>query len=455
MRALPMRLDAYAARARDLVRTSLWPLPAAAIVAAAVAGVLLPRLDAAVDARLPAWLQRYLFGGGSSAARTILDAIASSLITVTALTFSLTVVTLQLASSQFSPRLLRTFTRDLFVQATLALCLATFTYSLTVLRVVRTADEDRSVFVPQVSVTAAFLLALASVMALVLFLAHLTKEIRVESMVSNVHADATHTATRLMASLREDGAVSAPAAPARPAAASRVISPSSGFVVGLDHSRLMDVAVRTDAVIELDCRVGDSVIAGTPIGWAWSLLEDGVLGEKETASLRDAMADVIITGFERTPSEDIGLGLRQLTDVAVKALSPGINDPTTAIHAINHSAAFLCELDPADLGPRTRHDAQGRTRVTFGLPPFGELLGMAVDQPRSYGAADPEVLLSIMALLQSVAWRCGPAIAPQLLVQLGRTRRAATGRGFDPPALERLDASERAVHEAIQGAAGL
>ena len=277
MRALPIRLNAYAARTRDLVRTSLWPLPAAAIVAAAIAGVLLPRLDRAVDARLPTWLQSYLFGGGSSAARTILDAIASSLITVTALTFSLTVVTLQLASSQFSPRLLRTFTRDLFVQATLALFLATFTYSLTVLRVVRTADEDRSVFVPQISVTAAFLLALASVMALVLFLAHLTKEIRVESMVRNVHADASRTATRLLANLQQDGAVPAPAPPARPRDARRVISPGSGFIVGLDHSRLMDVALSADAVIELNCRVGDSVIAGTPIGWAWSLHGDGLL----------------------------------------------------------------------------------------------------------------------------------------------------------------------------------
>ena len=163
----------------------------------------------------------------------------------------------------------------------------------------------------------------------------------------------------------------------------------------------------------------------------------------------------MLTGFERTPSEDLGLGLRQLTDVAAKALSPGINDPTTAIHAINHSAAFLCELDPADLGPRARHDEQGRTRVAFGLPTFGDLLGTAVDQPRSYGAGDPEVLLSIMALLQAVAWRCGPAVAPQVLLQLARTRRAAAGRGFDPTALERVDASEQAVHEAIAGAAGL
>jgi uncharacterized membrane protein len=454
VRALPTRVDAHAARVRDVVRTSLWPLPAAAIVAAAAAGVALPRLDGAVDAHLPDWLNRYLFGGGASAARTILDAIASSLITVTALTFSLTVVTLQLASSQFSPRLLRTFTRDLFVQTTLALFLATFTFSLTVLRAVRTSAEERVVFVPQISVTMAFVLALASVMLLVLFLAHLTKEIRVESMVATVHADASQTAARLVGALRRDGAAALPVLPAHPAAARPLMAPSSGFVVGVDHGRLVAAALGAEAVIVLDCRVGDSVVAGTPIGWMWSLRDDGSLYDDEATSVAAAVCAAVATGFERTPSQDLGLGLRQLTDVAVKALSPGINDPTTAIHAIHHSAAFLCELDPADLGPRVRHDDSGRATVAFALPTFGELLNLAVDQPRRYGSADAEVLLGIMALLRAVAWRSGAAQAPQVRDQLERTRRAATGHGFDPSVAQRLDAAERAVNEALDGAAG-
>lgn len=447
MPALPFNLHASAARVRDVVRTSLWPLPAAAIVVAAAVGVLLPRLDGAVDAHLPDWLQRYLFGGGASAARTILDAIASSLITVTTLTFSLTVVTLQLASSQFSPRLLRTFTRDLFVQSTLALLLATFTYALTVLRVVRTADEDRTVFVPQISVTVAFLLALASVMALVLFLAHLTKEIRVESMVRNVHADASHTADRQLGALKRDDAAAAVAIPARPAAVRPVLAPGSGFVVGIDHGRLLAAALSAEAVIVIECQVGDAVVAGTPIGWAWSL-RDGGLSDDEASSVAAAAPGIGI-GFERTPSQDLALGLRQLTDVAVKALSPGINDPTTAIHAINHSAAFLCELDAADLGPRIRRDDSGRTRVVFELPTFAQLLDLAIDQPRRYGGGDPQVLLSIMALLRAVAWHCGPAGAPDVRAQLERTRREAAGRGFDPSIGAQLDAAELAVHQAL------
>lgn len=320
------------------------------------------------------------------------------------------------------------------------------------LRVVRSANEDRAIFVPQISVSAAFLLALASVLALVLFLAHLTKEIRVESMVRNVQADASRTADRLLGALRRAGATPAPVLPARPAAARPVMAPGSGFVVGVDHGGLVEAAERAEAVIVLDCRVGDAVIAGTPIGWVWALLDGGSLSDDQVSSLRDAMAAAIATGFERTPSEDLALGVRQLTDVAVKALSPGINDPTTAVHAINHSAAFLCELDAAELGPRVLHDDHGRARVAFPLPTFGELLDLAIDQPRIYGSADPEVLLGIMALLRAVAWRCVAADAPQVRAQLERTRRAATGHGFDPIIGERLDAAELAVNEALEAA---
>lgn len=128
----------------------------------------------------------------------MLDAIAGSLITVTSLTFSLTVVTLQLASSQFSPRLLRTFSSDRFVHVTLSLFLATFAYALTVLRTVRTADDGQNSFVPQISVTVAFLLALASVIGLVLFLGHLANMIRVETMLREVHTEASNTARRVL-----------------------------------------------------------------------------------------------------------------------------------------------------------------------------------------------------------------------------------------------------------------
>jgi uncharacterized membrane protein len=157
-----------------------------AVALAVVLGVALPALDAAVDGELPENVGALLVSGGPEAARSILQAISGSIITVTSLTFSLTVVTLQLASSQFSPRLLRTFTSDRFVHGTLALFLAAFAFALTVLRSVRDEGSGNTAFVPEISVTVTFALAIASVVGLVLFLAHLAREIRVETMMRRV-----------------------------------------------------------------------------------------------------------------------------------------------------------------------------------------------------------------------------------------------------------------------------
>jgi hypothetical protein len=178
------------------------------------------------------------------------------------------VVTLQLASSQFSPRLLRTFSQDRFAHVTLAMFLATFTYALTVLRTVRTGNDGQDVFVPQISVTFAFLLVLASVIGLVLFLAHLAREIRVETMLKKVHSDATGTLRGL---LPPRGETRAPGErlPTPPIDAWPLLAPSSGFLTSVDDERLLETAVANDVVVWLDHQPGGSLIRGAPMGAFW------------------------------------------------------------------------------------------------------------------------------------------------------------------------------------------
>ncbi len=416
-------------RIRDMVRTQLWPLPAIGVVIAAIAGVLLPQLDEVVDGDLPPSVTDYLFGGGATAARAVLEAIAGSLITVTSLTFSLTVVTLQLASSQFSPRLLRTFTSDRFVQATLALFLGTFTYALTVLRTVRTAADDQELFVPQMAVSVAYLLALASVLGLVLFLAHLAREIRVETMLVKVHNDASDTVARVLESLSESdppGALPDPAVSSEP-----IMADSSGLLVHADEPAMLKAATDADAVVSIDHPVGSSVVAGTPIGLTWTV-SGRPFEADQLEQLRKRCAKAVVTGNERTAAEDVGFGLRQLTDVAIRALSPGINDPTTAVHALGHSAALLCELAERDLGPRVVRDEERTIRVVMHRPTFGGLLDMAVAQPRRYGAAEPAVLGRLLRLLDELTWatRRGERRAA-IAAQLGRIRATAAAQDFD------------------------
>ncbi|OPX09910.1 DUF2254 domain-containing protein [Mycobacterium sp. AT1] len=430
------------ASARDTVRSQLWPLPVAGIVLAIVAAVALPHLDARVDDQLPAWLSALLFGGDAGAARTLLDAISSSLITVTSLTFSLTVVTLQLASSQFSPRLLRTFTSDVFVQATLAVFLSTFTYSLTVLRSIRSTDTGVGL-VPRISVTIAFLLGLVSVLCLVLFLAHLARQIRVETMLREVHDDANATLRSATVPLAD--AKPQPPLPTPPPNGSALLAPSSGFLTGIKNRELISVATEVDACLIIDCHPGASLVEGVPIGVAWRA--DGDLGADAVDRLQAAIRSSIGIGYERTGAQDVGYGLRQLTDVANKALSPGINDPTTAVHALGHVSAILCQLAGRDLRPVVLRDRDDVARVFLRRSGFDEMVDAAISQPRRYGSSDPQVMARLFSLLAELSWHLDDHAVVR--DQLERTRNTVRGADFDETERYQLEIAATRVEEAI------
>jgi uncharacterized membrane protein len=430
---------------RDAWRTQLWPVPAVGVGAAIGLGVGLPRLDAAIDDDLPAAVTAYLFSGGPEAARTVLSVLAGSLITVTSLTFSLTVVTLQLASSQFSPRLLRTFSRDRLVHAALAVLLATFTYAVTVVRTVRSSLDNQEEFVPQVSVTVAYLLGLVSVMVLVLFLAHLARQIRVESLLREVHVETAGTMRRVLD--RSPGEHTDGPALVPPVTAVRIYAATSGFLTSTDDEELLAVAVKADALVVLDRLPGDSLVAGTPIGSVWpaggAALPDG---------LADQLAAAVRTGFERTAAQDIAFGLRQLVDVAVKALSPGVNDPTTAVHALGHASALLCEAAVYRLGDQTLRDDAGRARVSLRSRDLDALLELAVSAPRRYGAGDPDVLLRLLDLLREVAWcTARPQHHRAIRDQLDRLRETADRQSFDAAERQSLATAASLVEQALAG----
>jgi uncharacterized membrane protein len=427
-------------RIRDALRTQLWPVPAVAVVLSVGLGIFLPRLDAAVDDNLPPATTALLFGGGPEAARSVLEAISGSLITVTSLTFSLTVVTLQLASSQFSPRLLRTFTRDRFVHVTLALFLSTFVFALTVLRSVRTEQDEGGPFVPEISVTVSFVLSLASVMGLVLFLAHLTREIRVETMMRNVHGETTVTIERIFPA----AAPSQSQEPGPGPGSIPITSARSGFLTSVDEEALLQAAQEAGTVVRIEREPGSSLIEGVPFARAWKLESGGAPGAgepsaEEAAALGKLVNEAVATGFERTNVQDVAFGFRQLVDVAARALSPGINDPTTAVHVLGHLSSLLCCLVDRSPGPRMMTDGGGRVRVVLMLPGVEELLDLAVIQPRLYGAKDPMVATRLLELLREVAWcdkdhRYRAAVA----LQLDQLRRAIDAASFEQAEHTRL-----------------
>ena len=163
------------------------------------------------------------------------------------------------------------------------------------------------------------------------------------------------------------------------------------------------------------------------------------------------MAGCLSLGFERTSSQDVGFGLRQLVDVAAKGLSPGINDPTTAVHALGHISALLCTLAERDLGPAVLRDAEGRARVTLHGPDLAAFVELGLGQPRRYGAGDPQVLAQVLQVLLDLARRVAPDQRAVVEDHLSRVRATVAAQSFDESERDALEESARQVERTLTG----
>ncbi len=423
----------------EQLRGSLWFLPTLAVVAAVVMAelaIMVPNPSSGAVARL--------LTSDVEGARALLAAVAGSVITVTGLVFSLMVVSLQLASQQFSPRLLRTFMRDRGTQLVLAVFLATFAYALAVLRGVEGGAEP---YVPQVAVAGAFALALASVAALVYFVHHATEEIRVDTMMRDVERETLQTIDRVYSEL------SGPAASALkpPPGAVPLPAHESGFIQDVTVDGLAEIARRFDVLLSLHVPIGDYVVEGAPLMWAWH--PDGHGPDDPTVgSLHQAASDAVQIGYERTQQGDVGFGIRQLVDVAVKSLSPAINDPTTAVHAIGRLTALLWTLAGRCLEAMVGRDSRGAVRATIPSRGFDEYLDLACGQIRRYGAGEPAVTTALLSMLAVVAGAVSTdaerdAICHEAQLVLEAARSATA----QPADLVQVEAAWAAVNRAVEG----
>lgn len=389
---------------------SLWFWPTVGVVGAIVAATALTRVSVPPSS----WLSEWVFAGGAEGARGMLQAVAGSVITVTSLVFSLTVVALQLASSQFSPRLLRTFLVDRGNQLVLTTFLATFAYSLAVLRTIRTGVGDQTDFVPQVAVSVAFVLVMVSVAALVYFIHHITQEIQVDTMMRDVERETRRTIDEVYPTVTGDGGD--PVAPEVPSGAACLVSVQSGFMQYVDVDHLTAVAVEHDLVIRLHAAIGQSVAESAPFAWVWRRDGDPVAPDLAEA-VQSALRDAVEIGHERMPHSDVALGFRQLVDVAVKAMSPAINDPTTAVHAVAHLTSLICVLATREVGDLVGRDDEGVVRVGVERLDFAGYLDLVCGQIRHVAAGEVHVARALLWMLREVAGSAGPARRELVRVQ--------------------------------------
>ena len=353
------------------------------------------------------------FQGTADDARTLLSNITGTVVTVIALVLGLTVVALQLSSTQFSPRLLRNFLRDRPNQVVLSTFVATFAYSAAGLYTVGLAAGDRTEEFPRIAVTGAIVLLFASLAMVVYFADHLAHSIQVDAIGRRVEAGHPGGGTRRSASM---------STPLRTHRSGRCRSPpaSSGYLQTVHPEQLLPLASRHHLHVRLRVRVGEHVVAGTPLGWRWHPTADGPGDTDPDPRVFDRAVDhAVRIGFERTLEQDAAFGIRQLVDMACKALSPAVNDPYTAVQAVDHLSVIFCALAVRPLGDYVAGDPEGSGVVIVPGRRFGDYLGTMCGLIRRYGSGEPTLVMALLRLLDN----CAAVLAAERPGPVGRGRR--------------------------------
>jgi uncharacterized membrane protein len=435
------------ARVRALwgrLRDSLWFVPSLLVLLAILLGAGMVELSAAVDQEALARWPR-IFGAGPDGSRSMLSAIAGSMITVAGVTFSITMVAVTQASTQYSPRILRNFMRDRANQAVLGTFVGIFAYCLVVLRTIREGEDAE--FVPSLAVLVGVLLALLGVAVLIFFVHHIATTLQASEIIARITRDTRHVLDRLYPEEATGDALDDDAGTAESAVAGDawhpIPSPVSGYIQHANVDGLVRVADQCDLLIRQERPTGEFVIRGHPLASFASHPLGHADGPRawKPAQMTKAIAREYVVGSYRTLDQDPSFGIRQLVDVALKALSPGINDSTTAVTCVDYLGALLARLADRRLGI-THRGADGRVRLVTVEPGYAALLEQAVSEIRQHARGNVTILTRLVVMLAGVARDTRTpsrrrAVARQ--IELVRSTAAATvGERHDLAPLEAL-----------------
>ena len=367
----------------ERLRTSYWFVPAILTVSAVALSFFTVHIDSVVSAK---WIRAtgWIWAGGPEGARNVLATIAGSTITVAGVVFSITIVALTLASSQYGPRLLRNFMADRPTQFVLGVFVSTFLYCLLVLRTIRGTDVAVEI-VPFLSVTCGVVFAVISVGFLIFFIHHVSTLILAENLIARVASELRESAERLFPDSlenEEDEIASEKELPEEKAVmeteAHAINAPSSGFVEALDVEHLFKTASEERLLVRLQRRPGDFVAKGSLLAEVWPK-------QKAGKQISAAVSDAFYLGRRRTPTQDVEYSIDQLVEVAVRALSPGINDPFTAITCIEWIGDALIHVSGRKMPCRYRRDEEGELRLVTDTTNFSGIAAACLDQIRQYG----------------------------------------------------------------------
>jgi uncharacterized membrane protein len=387
MRALPVHPEPlWRTDFSQRIAVSLWFLPTIFAVAAIGAANLTIWLDARVEA--PIGVRPDLVGDPGTAA-TFAGTIAAATLAFVAVVFATTLVAIQLAASQYSPRTVRIFIRSRVTRLTLGLFLATFVFSLLILVSNRASVASAKQFAPVVSVTTLLALTLATVFGFVVYLHSVVRLMRVQYLLEAIAAETRRAIEENFPPASAYVDVEPP--PPDPTPRRLCYTGTAGVITATDLHGLTELCRQKECWLELTVGVGEYLAHGTPI----ALVHGGDLRDHDVTRF-------FLIGGERTFVQDPAFGFRELVDIAIRALSPAVNDPTTGVQAIDRLSDLLGitgnRLDPTGL----RVDSSGAVRVKRKLRNFDGLLVLSLTEVVRYGADAPQVVRRLRAVLDEL-----------------------------------------------------
>ena len=377
------------------IRSSLWFVPGLLVLAAVGLALGLVQLDIALIEELRGQSWQPLLNAGADGARGMLTAIAGSMITVAGVTFSITIVTMSLASTQYTPRILRNFMRDRANQAVLGVFVGIFTYCLLVLRTIRGNNGGPDTFVPLLAVFFAVLLALVSIGFLIFFVHHVAESIQASYILEAITKETLDSMEILFPRGigNEEERTESIAAKLTEKSWHTITSKKFGYLQSLNHNGLQSFARKHDLILRLERSIGDFVQDGAPL-----VSVDRPLDGESAGTLRSFFA----LGNFRTTKEDAAFGIRQIVDIAIKALSPGVNDTSTAVSCLDHLSVILSLLAQRQMSPPLQ-EQEGQLHVIAPAPKFADYVGNGFDEIRLSAAGNVTILLQMLRAIQRVA----------------------------------------------------
>lgn len=377
----------------DTLRGSLWFTPGLGVLGALLLSVITLQIDNRLDYENltpPDWLLTT-----SSAARLTLSSLAGALITVTGVVFSMTMLALAQTSSQYGPRLLRSFLDQSVTQITLAVFVGTSLYCMSILRTIREIEEG-NLFVPHLSVFVGLCLGLISLLQFIYFIHYVANSIQADSVIRAVSHELDHAIEQIYPQhigegKEETNTEHSDSKHEKPGTTFLVNADSIGYIQGIDGDRLIELADQLETVFYLKVMPGDYIFHGAPL---LDVAQNDIQDEDQQ-KIRGAF----LTGAQRTPRQDVGCVIKELVEVAIRALSPGINDPHTAVSCINRLASALRNVADRKFPDSQRRNGEGEVRVVVQTPTFAQLLNDSFREIRFYGA---DTFLILERLSQSM-----------------------------------------------------